>query len=117
MEELFVSSLFKILLVFLSVGIFTYAVVVEKDVLKGLLIINILTNYRMLLFYFTDFGSEVMNRKEVIYKIPSSQLSPSRLAQRFTNRTLSYPIDNDDNSMYYFYDHPLSTAPWWERTP
>ena len=118
MEELFLSCLFKFFMILFSVSIFLYAVIVEKDVLKGLLILNIITNYRMILFHLTDLQSEVMNRREVVYKMPARSIDGSQRGT-FINRTLSYPIsDERPNPTYYAYDYPLSNKiPWWENEP
>lgn len=110
MEELLVSSLFKIFLVLLSVASFLYAVLVERDIVKGLLILNIITNYRVILFHLTDFQSEIMNRREVVYKLPTKAYNKEEFK---INRELKFPVANHDQ-YYYAYDYPLSKKAWWE---
>jgi hypothetical protein len=53
-------SPFKILISFLSVAIFIYILFVEKDLLKAMLFLNVIANYRIFLNLLTDWNSEVI---------------------------------------------------------
>ena len=90
-------------------SVFIYVLTVEKDFVKALLILNVITNYRMILFFLSDIGSEIMNKNEVVYKIPAEKFVTGH------NRTLSYPISDDrPEPIYYSYDIPLGNQNWWE---
>ena len=55
-----ISSAFKILLCFLTFISIIYFVLIERDIMKALFLLNIIANYRIMLAFMTDWTDEII---------------------------------------------------------
>jgi hypothetical protein len=58
-----ISSAFKILLCFITFVSILYFILIEKDLMKALFLLNIIANYRIMLAFMTDWNEEVIFRE------------------------------------------------------
>jgi len=91
-----ISSAFKILLCFITFVSILYFILIEKDLMKALFLLNIIANYRIMLAFMTDWNEEVIFRENSL-KYETHGISSNRKMEEDEECDISEMHNNTNN--------------------
>ena len=127
-----ITSGFKLLLCFITFVSIIYFIIIERDFMKALFLLNIIANYRIMLAFLTDWNEEIIFKKNILTNDSHGILSERKLnvqscddEEQFTNmsnfvaqnntKADSYKLFNAgyEDKINYNYNNYDSNFAWW----
>jgi hypothetical protein len=127
--QIYLPSAFKILICFLTVCLIFHLVFIERDFMKALLLLNVITNYRSMIAFLTDWNEEVLYHKmkinndtvgigaeRLVKSEPQLQPQPQQSKSNFMNLATSEDIGDQINLYDYIINDEYDIYnEWWRN--